>query len=64
MNNRANSSSILNAKGNPYEKHKVRKFNVKADRFNYKTEGTPGPGQYGNGGSWNKKTFNILFAEI
>jgi len=54
----------MNSKGNPYEK--VRKFNVKADRFNYKNETTPGPGEYrkNKGNTWNKKTFNILFAEL
>jgi len=52
-------------KKNIYEKN--TKFNVKEQRFNYKTEKTPGPGDYSDtkvGNNWNKKTFNILFAEL
>ena len=40
---------------------------MKAQRFNYNNEKTPGPGHYSElkeGNNWNKKTFNILFAEL
>lgn len=53
-------------KGKLYEKN--TKFNVKSQRFSYNKEATPGPGHYSGlkqgKSSWNKKTFNILFAEL
>jgi len=41
-------------------------FNGKATRFNYKSkEKRPDPGTYETGNNcWNKRTYNILFAEI
>ena len=41
-------------------------FNGKAARFNYKSKDKcPDPGTYEKGNnSWNKRTYNILFAEI
>ena len=70
INNNGCGSTInggnRNKKGKLYEKK--TKFNVKAQRFNYNTEATPGPGHYsetkGAKNNWNKKTFNILFAEL
>lgn len=51
-----------------YIHKKKTSFNVKANRFNYNTQTTPGPGQYESEkkvkDSWKKKSFNILFAEI
>ena len=50
------------------KKKYVAPFNSKARRFEYKTNKVnlaPGPGNYhDNGNTWNKRTYNILFAEI
>lgn len=44
------------------------RFGAKAERFNYKAQvkNNPGPGKYHdpNFNPWNKRTYNILFAEI
>lgn len=68
--NNANLSNVTgisgqNLKGKLYSKK--TSFNVKANRFEYKPDTTPGPGHYAGPKpccNWNKKSFNILYAEL
>lgn len=61
FNNERSTNDLFRKKPN-----NVPPFHSRERRFNYSADNNPGPGEYYDGMNpqWNKRTFNIIFAEI